>query len=128
MKIWRWIVLLASTAAYAAPDKSDPVIWAWTCASKGFYQTKVLPDGRYEPIFDNRSGGPIVIKLRRDAQGSFDFCATNHINSDYVEISEDLDLFSTVGDPCTQIINWRYRLNPTTKKCGGSGFLDNGIS
>jgi hypothetical protein len=70
------VVMLTTASARAEWNNPDPIKWAWRCSSTGFYETKVLPEGRAQPIVDKDYGGPMVINVREVKDNSaYTYCS-----------------------------------------------------
>jgi hypothetical protein len=47
---------------------NDPIKWAWTCKSSGFYTIEAVPDGSYKPAVDYTVNRQVIINIREASQ------------------------------------------------------------
>jgi hypothetical protein len=60
----------------SAQTNVDPIKWAWTCKSSGFYSIHVFPDGSHKPEVDFTGNPQVVINIREASKDTAQFCGS----------------------------------------------------
>ena len=64
--------------ASAQEANTDPMKWAWTCKSSGYYSVKVFPNVSYKPETDFTSISRVIINIREPSKETADYCGTHN--------------------------------------------------
>jgi hypothetical protein len=59
-----------------AQTNNDPIKWAWTCKSSGFYTIEAFPDGSYKPAVDFTGNRQVVINIRQASKAMAQWCGS----------------------------------------------------
>ena len=71
----------------SAQTNGDPIKWAWTCKSSGFYTIEAFPNGIYRPDVDFTGNQQVVINIRTASKVEAEFCGSPRRGDlHYVEI------------------------------------------
>jgi hypothetical protein len=54
----------------------DPIKWAWTCKSSGFYTIEAFPNGSYKPSVDSTGNPQVVINIRKASKDLAQVCGS----------------------------------------------------
>jgi hypothetical protein len=73
------IAVAALALCISVPDSvstnDDPIKWAWTCKSSGFYTIAAFPNGTYQPAVDFTGNLRVLINIRQ-AKDESQFCGS----------------------------------------------------
>ena len=99
---------LLSTSVSADTWPDDPIQWAWTCRSSGFYSISALPDGSYKPEADFTGNPQVIINIRQATKDTLQLCNYGYGNDTpalyYAEMQGSglAKLYNQQGNTCSE--------------------------
>jgi hypothetical protein len=92
--------------ASAEEANNDPIKWAWTCKSSGFYSIHAFPNGSYKPEVDFTGNPRVVINIREASKHAAEFCGSpdtpKHFYYAEMQGADLVKMYSEFAPPCTQ--------------------------
>jgi hypothetical protein len=105
---------------------NDPIKWAWTCKSSGFYTIEAFPDGSYKPAVDYTGNRQVVINIREASQQiAKDACNVPYFYYAEMQGEELATNYNNKVDICDKVTS-RFEsltLNEVSGSSGGLSFI-----